>query len=81
MENQSAETLKQAITFKKEKIVRGITCPSCGGELDLREGLKTFNCKYCGTLLSVKGDEGTLKYYISPKLHKIILYVCYKIKI
>lgn len=70
MENQSTETLKQAITFKKDKIVRGITCPSCGGELDLREGLKTFNCKYCGTLLAVKGDEGTLKYYISPKLRR-----------
>jgi len=70
MENQSAETLKQAITFKKEKIVKGITCPSCGGELDLREGMKSFNCKYCGTLLVVKGDEGTLKYFVPKKLKR-----------
>ena len=54
----------------KEKIIRGITCPSCSGELDLKEGLRSFNCKYCGTLLVVKGESGTLKYYVPKKLKR-----------
>jgi len=58
---------KQAITLKKEKIIKGITCPACSGELDLREGVITFNCKYCGTLLTTKGESGALKFYV-PKV-------------
>jgi predicted RNA-binding Zn-ribbon protein involved in translation (DUF1610 family) len=60
-------TTKQAIKLKKEKIIKGITCPSCSGELDLREGILTFNCKYCGTLLTTKGESGALKFYV-PKV-------------
>ena len=60
-------TTKQAINLKKEKIIKGITCPSCNGELDLREGVITFNCKYCGTLLTTKGESGALKFYV-PKV-------------
>src|SRR5207253_9563737 len=47
-----------------EKILKGITCPSCGGELDLMEGVKSFNCKFCGTLLITKGVDGVIKYYV-----------------
>lgn len=63
-------TATQAIKFKKEKVIKGITCPSCSGELDIREGLRSFNCKYCGALLVVKGESGTLKYYVPKKLKK-----------
>lgn len=61
---------KQAIELKKEKIVRGITCPACSGELDLKEGLRTFNCKYCGTLLTTEGDGGTLKFYVPRRINR-----------
>lgn len=64
------QVAEQAIKFKKEKIIKGITCPSCNGELDIKEGLHSFNCKYCGTLLLVKGETGTLKYYVPRKLKK-----------
>ena len=64
------QTAEQAIKFKKEKVIKGITCPACSGELDLSEGLRSFNCKYCGTLLVVKGESGTLKYYVPRKLKK-----------
>ncbi len=64
------QTAEQAIKFKKEKIIKGITCPACSGELDISEGLRSFNCKYCGTLLVVKGESGTLKYYVPRKLKK-----------
>ena len=64
------QTAEQAIKFKKEKVIKGITCPACSGELDINEGLRSFNCKYCGTLLVVKGESGTLKYYVPRKLKK-----------
>lgn len=64
------QTTEQAIKLKKEKIVKGITCPSCNGELDINEGLRSFNCKYCGTLLLTKGESGTLKFYVPRKLKK-----------
>jgi predicted RNA-binding Zn-ribbon protein involved in translation (DUF1610 family) len=64
------QTTEQAIKLKKEKIVKGITCPSCNGELDIKEGLRSFNCRYCGTLLVIKGESGTLKYYVPRKLKK-----------
>lgn len=66
----STEVTAQAIKLKKEKIIKGITCPSCSGELDLKEGMKTFNCKFCGTLLRSKGDKGVLKFYV-PKVLKV----------
>ena len=63
-------TTKQAIKLKKEKVVKGISCPSCGGELDIKEGVRSFNCKYCKTLLVIKGESGTLKYYVPKKLKR-----------
>lgn len=55
-----------------EKVLKGVTCPACGGELDLREGIKSFNCKYCGTLLIVKGIGGVVKYYVPMKVQRNI---------
>jgi hypothetical protein len=55
-----------------EKVLKGITCPACGGEQDLREGVKTFNCKYCGTLLITKGVDGVIKYYVPRKIQRNI---------
>lgn len=55
---------------KKEKVIKGITCPACSGELDLKEGVKTFNCKYCGTLLASVGESGAAKYYVPKTIKK-----------
>jgi hypothetical protein len=55
-----------------DKVIKGITCPSCGGEQELREGVKTFNCKYCGTLLVTSGVDGAIKYYVPNKLQRNI---------
>ena len=67
---EQENTQKQAIQFKKEKIIRGITCPACGGELDIRDGIRTFNCKYCGTLLTSKGDSESVKFYVPKKISR-----------
>ncbi|MBI5403069.1 MAG: hypothetical protein HY959_06685 [Ignavibacteriae bacterium] len=69
-QDTSAQTTAQAIKLKKEKVVKGITCPSCGGALDLKEGLRNFNCKYCGTLLVAKGESGTIKYHVPKKINR-----------
>ncbi|MGH2575054.1 MAG: hypothetical protein ACRDFC_05065 [Ignavibacteria bacterium] len=53
-----------------EKVLKGITCPACSGELDLREGVRSFNCKYCGTLLVTKGVDGVIKYYVPNKFQR-----------
>lgn len=55
-----------------DKVLKGITCPSCSGELELREGVKSFNCKYCGTLLVTKGIDGVVKFYVPNKLQRNI---------
>jgi hypothetical protein len=55
-----------------EKIIKGVTCPACGGEQDMREGVRTFNCKYCGTLLVTKGVDGPVKYYVPNNLQRNI---------
>jgi len=55
-----------------DKVLKGITCPACGGELDLREGVKTFNCKYCGSLLITKGIDGVIKYNVPAKIQRNI---------
>jgi hypothetical protein len=67
---EQESTQKQAINFKKEKIIRGITCPACAGELDIRDGIRTFNCKYCGTLLTSKGDSESIKFYVPKKISR-----------
>ncbi len=68
--SSSAEVTQEAIKLKKEKVIKGITCPSCGGSLDLKEGMKVFNCQYCGTLLKARGDAGILKFYVPKKLKR-----------
>jgi len=55
-----------------EKLLKGVTCPACSGELDLREGVKTFNCKYCGSLLITKGIDGVIKYNVPVKIQRNI---------
>ncbi|MBC7128903.1 MAG: hypothetical protein H5T45_04130 [Thermoplasmatales archaeon] len=36
----------------------GISCPSCGGALDVEEGKKVISCKYCNAVIWIEGDEG-----------------------
>ncbi|MDD5362654.1 MAG: hypothetical protein PHN88_11015 [Ignavibacteria bacterium] len=61
---------QQAIRLKKEKVIKGITCPSCSGELDISEGVRTLNCKYCGTLLVAKDLAGSMRFYVPRKLKR-----------
>lgn len=61
---------QQAIRLKKEKVIKGITCPSCSGELDIAEGIRSLNCKYCGSLLVAKGSGTSMRFYVPKKLNR-----------
>lgn len=61
---------QQAIRLKKEKVIKGITCPSCSGELDIAEGIRSLNCKYCGSLLVAKGSGSSMRFYVPKKLNR-----------
>lgn len=46
-----------------ESVIKGVSCPSCGGALELGEGMTTLRCKYCDVSLLVRGERGVLKYH------------------
>lgn len=62
--------LQQTVQQKKERVIKGLSCPSCGGVLNITEGIRTLNCKYCNSLLVIKGSSGSIKYYVPRKVDK-----------
>lgn len=53
-----------------EKLIRGVSCSSCGGSLEITEGTLLLNCKFCGGSLMVKGDRGIGRTYVALKRSK-----------
>jgi hypothetical protein len=51
-----------------KRVLTGLTCPSCGGTLDIREGATTLSCKYCETPLAVVGERGVLRLMVLDRL-------------
>lgn len=41
-----------------EELSVGLSCPSCGGALQLDEGEQVLNCRYCDSTLFIEGDRG-----------------------
>ena len=37
-----------------------LTCPSCGGQLEIPDELRDFYCQYCGTAIKAVGAEGSV---------------------
>jgi len=50
--------------------LRGLTCPSCGGTLDVAEGWTNITCKYCDTPLALLGERGVLRLMVLDKLDR-----------
>ena len=46
----------------------GVTCPGCGGELELDSDFFTLTCEYCGSILRVKMPETPPAYLIRAKV-------------
>lgn len=40
------------------KLLVGLTCPSCGGQITLEEGENLACCKFCGSFFALDAEEG-----------------------
>ncbi|HJJ30846.1 MAG TPA: hypothetical protein O0X97_01195 [Methanocorpusculum sp.] len=43
------------------KLLVGLTCPSCGGQITLEEGENLACCKFCGSFFALDAEEGVAK--------------------
>ena len=52
----------------QESSVQGLTCPSCGGALDVAAGLRVVECPYCETPLLAVSEVGVRRWSVRPEL-------------
>ena len=50
--------------------VLGLVCASCGGTVDVEEGLTTVVCRYCGTGQAVVGRRGTRRMMVLDRVSR-----------
>ncbi len=53
-----------------ETVLRGVSCPSCAGSLEITQGTTLLNCQFCGASLMVIGDRGLPRYYVPIRITK-----------
>ena len=53
-----------------EIMLRGVSCPSCAGSLEVTEGTTVLSCQFCGSGLLVMGDRGLSRYYVPIRITK-----------
>ncbi|MDH3254020.1 MAG: hypothetical protein OEM62_03435 [Acidobacteriota bacterium] len=49
--------------------VQGLTCPNCGGSLEVGAGLRVVSCPFCRTPLLALSEVGVRRYAIEPQIH------------
>lgn len=54
----------------RKRKVKGLVCASCGGTVDVEEGLTTVACGYCGTGQVVVGRRGTRRMMVLDRLSR-----------
>jgi len=54
----------------KPKVLTGLSCSSCGGAVDVQEGVTNLKCRYCGTPVAVVGERGVLKLMVLNRLDR-----------
>lgn len=52
----------------QEAIVAGLSCPSCGGALEVGTGLRVVTCPYCQKPLLATGEIGTRRLAVLPTI-------------
>ena len=55
---------------KKPKVLTGLTCASCGGTVDVREGRTNIECRFCGTGQAVVGDRGVNRVMVINRIDR-----------
>lgn len=51
-------------------VVSGLTCPSCGGTLEVVEGSTNLACRYCETPLLVVGERGVARFMVLAEVDR-----------
>ncbi|HEX9669114.1 MAG TPA: hypothetical protein VGC93_06470 [Thermoanaerobaculia bacterium] len=64
----AAETPVAAAAAAPAAAVRGLSCPACGGALEVAPGLRVLACPFCGTHLLATGEAGVRRFSVEPKL-------------
>lgn len=55
---------------KKKRVLTGLKCGSCGGSVDVQEGLTNVTCRYCQTPQAVVGSRGVVRLMVLNKLER-----------
>ena len=46
----------------------GVTCPSCGGSLKVKEGQSSIRCEYCYANLFIANPRGVKSFFLKPRI-------------
>jgi hypothetical protein len=52
------------------KVLTGLSCSSCGGTVDLQEGITNVVCRYCGTPVAVVGERGVVNLMVLDEVDR-----------
>jgi len=59
-----------AATVRSSRVLKGLTCASCGGTLDVAEGWTNVTCHYCDTPLAVVGERGVVRLMVLDRVDR-----------
>jgi hypothetical protein len=54
----------------RRKVLTGLTCGSCGGTVDVHEGLTNVECRYCHTPQAMLGERGVIRVMVLNRLER-----------
>jgi predicted RNA-binding Zn-ribbon protein involved in translation (DUF1610 family) len=55
---------------EQKRVLTGLKCSSCGGGVDVQEGLTNVVCRYCGTPQAVVGQRGIVRVMVLNTLER-----------
>lgn len=53
-----------------EQFLKGLSCPSCAGSLEIQPGTVVLTCKFCNANLLVRGERGAEQCYVPLSVSK-----------
>jgi DNA-directed RNA polymerase subunit RPC12/RpoP len=57
-------------TSSTRRLLTGLGCTSCGGALEIDEGVTNLACGYCGTAVAVVGERGVARRMVRERLDR-----------
>ncbi len=67
-ESSAAAAEPQPVPHALSHRVRGLSCPNCGGALEVDTGLRVVVCPYCQTHLLALNELGTRRFAVEPRI-------------